>query len=532
MAQTRAVPAEQRLASEPGPVVSGGRDTTATSGSAREWASIPVATALLVLAWGLLSGNIFLDGDPYWHVTVGKWIVAHRAVPTTEFYSHTMPGIAWTAHEWLSEVIMNATVTFAGWRGLHVLISICYALTAGYMMRFLLDRIEPIYAMTVCAVCLATVNTHFLGRPHVLAWPLIALWVGTLVTAVEQDERPPWWLLLLVPIWTNLHASFTLAIGFAGALALDAVWTQRDMAARRAAARRWAPFMVACVLGVLINPRGVHALTHAAGVMNMTKTLDIVSEWRSADFHQFQFFLIWLLCVMAAAFVTRMRLSFPRVLFILGLVYLALKHQRYHSLAGLVSPFILAAPLGAALRQMARSRESNAAGLDAFFLRRARPAGWRGVALAAVAACVLVPATWRLIPSEPSVRFSPNAALQAFRATGVEGRVLNSYGLGGFLIAKGVPVYIDGRGDMYGDTFMEETSNALGLTKPRALETVLSKYKIGWTLISPGTPAIELLDHLPAWQRVFADTIAVVHVRRDLLDAAKTTSTTGRTPAR
>jgi hypothetical protein len=32
-------------------------------------------------------------------------------------------------------------------------------------------------------------------------------------------------------------------------------------------------------------------------------------------------------------------------------------------------------------------------------------------------------------------------------------------------------------------------------------------------LISPNWPAVVLLDHLPGWRRLYADDIAVVHVR-------------------
>jgi hypothetical protein len=43
---------------------------------------------------------------------------------------------------------------------------------------------------------------------------------------------------------------------------------------------------------------------------------------------------------------------------------------------------------------------------------------------------------------------------------------------------------------------------------------MLDQYKFGATLLAPGTPAIGLLDRLPEWQRVYADSVAVVHVRR------------------
>ncbi|MES3032388.1 MAG: hypothetical protein V4813_00170 [Gemmatimonadota bacterium] len=489
----------------------------ATAPRPAPWLSLPLGIAAAVFLWSLLAEDMFPDGDPFWHIAVGKWIVSHGAVPVSEFFSHSMPGIPWTAHEWLSEVLMYATFQAGEWQALHLLASACLALTAGCMMRFLLDRIEPIYALAIGALSLATVYTHFLGRPHVFVWPLTALWLATLVVAVEQRSRPPLWLLPLLLLWTNLHASFTLAIGFAGALALDATFTETGWPARKARALQWAPFLALCAVVVLVNPRGLHAITHAAGVMQMKQTLQIVDEWRSADFHQFQIFLPWVLCLLAAGYSLQVKLSPFRVIFIVVLTYLALKHQRYHALAGLAAPFILARPLGDALRAVPRAATQQAGALDAIFESLARRSRRGSTWVVAGAALLAAWAMRPLIRNAPDARATPSAALAAFRRTGATGNVLNAYVLGGYLISEGVPVFIDGRGDMYGDTFMVEASQAIGLSKPHALETALQKYRITWTMLTPGTPALELLDHLEEWQRVHTDSIAVVHVRRDAL---------------
>ena len=476
--------------------------------------------AVAVFLWSLMAEDMFPDGDPFWHIAVGEWIVRHGAVPTSEFFSHSMPGIPWTAHEWLSEIVMYGAFQAGAWQALHLIASVCLALTAGCMMRFLLDRIEPIYALGIGALSLATLYSHFLGRPHVYVWPLTALWLATLVTAVERRRSPPLWLLPLLLLWTNLHASFTLAIGFAGALALDATFTERTLTDAKRRALQWLPFLALCAAVVLINPRGLHAITHAAGVMQMKQTLQIVDEWRSADFHEFQIFLPWLLCLLAAGYTLRVRLTPFRLIFILVLTYLALKHQRYHALAGLAAPFILARPIGDALRARVRADDQQAGGLDEFFERIARPsrrgAGWLAAGLAILAAFAMRP----LIRNAPGAHATPSAALAAFRKTGAQGNVFNGYGLGGYLIHEKVPVFIDGRGDMYGDAFMVETAQAMALTKSHALETLLQKYNITWTMLPPATPALELLDHLPQWQRLYGDTVAVVHVRRDALERA------------
>lgn len=475
--------------------------------------SLPLIVALLLFAvLTLAKASVMPDGDPYWHVTTGRWILEHGTVPVRDLYSHSASAFAWSAHEWLSEILMYTVQRLGGWQALQLLACTAFALTAGYMLRFLMQRMAVAPALTLGVICLAVMSMHFMARPHAFVWPITALWVGTLVNAGEERRGPPLWLLPLLILWCNLHASFTLGLGFAGALALDAIWNVRTSPERQPLIRKWAIFLGLASLCILVNPRGVHAITYALEVMRMSDTLDIVGEWRSADFHQFQFLTLWLAYVMVTAFTGRLVMSPIRIIFVCGLIYLALKHARYHALVGLVSPFLLARPLaeGAA-------RTSGAEGSSAGLL----PAKPIGVAIGVLAGIALAFGLYPRLQAAPSPFVTPAKALAAFTATGAEGRVFNTYVFGGYLISRGIPVYIDGRGDMYGDTMMKEMADANDLRTPHALEKLLEKYAIGWTLLQPKTSAVELLDHLPQWERLYGDSIAVVHVRRDLLAAAR-----------
>jgi len=44
---------------------------------------------------------------------------------------------------------------------------------------------------------------------------------------------------------------------------------------------------------------------------------------------------------------------------------------------------------------------------------------------------------------------------------------------------------------------------------------LVDRYGITWTLLPPDRPAVQMLDHLAGWRRVYGDSIAVVHVRDD-----------------
>ena len=68
------------------------------------------------------------------------------------------------------------------------------------------------------------------------------------------------------------------------------------------------------------------------------------------------------------------------------------------------------------------------------------------------------------------------------------------------------------RGGQNGDPFIKRYAEAIQLESDQ-LPQLLSEYGITWTLIAPRRPAVVLLDHLLGWRRLYADDIAVVHVR-------------------
>jgi hypothetical protein len=197
-------------------------------------------------------------------------------------------------------------------------------------------------------------------------------------------------------------------------------------------------------------------------------------------------------------------------------VHLALKHQRHADLLGLVGPLLIAPALGAQLR----TDSHGAARLDRVMAALAAPARRGALALAAVAALVaaVLVARGGLQPPE---RVLPEAAVQAALAAGAAdpahpgpirgGPVFNDYGFGGYLAFTRIPVFIDGRVDMYGDAFVARAVAAMqgGAELPALLE----RHRIAWTLLPPASPAVALLDRLPGWRRLHADAIAVVHVR-------------------
>ena len=110
------------------------------------------------------------------------------------------------------------------------------------------------------------------------------------------------------------------------------------------------------------------------------------------------------------------------------------------------------------------------------------------------------------------MQVTPEVALKHVPGSVIAMPVFNDYSFGGYLIFRGVPVFIDSRAELYGDAFLQNYSRIMR-PDTAALKATLEKYRIGWTILKPDSPAVVVLDLLPGWRRVYADRIAVIHVR-------------------
>jgi hypothetical protein len=114
---------------------------------------------------------------------------------------------------------------------------------------------------------------------------------------------------------------------------------------------------------------------------------------------------------------------------------------------------------------------------------------------------------------EPHPHGAPAAAVAELKKFNLT-RVLNDYDFGGYLIANGVAPFIDGRTELYGEKFFVDQDAANRLTKPENLFRLLDAYKIEATLMRTQSAANKLLDHMDGWQKVYADDIATIHIRK------------------
>jgi len=344
--------------------------------------------------------RLLLDPDTQWQITVGQWILDHRAVPETDVYSFTMRGESWISTQWLAQIAYAEIYGLFGWSGPVVLAAGASAATFALLTRFLCRHLSESATVVFVTVAVALTAPHILARPHVLALPVMVAWVGGLIAAADRRGAPSFRLLPLMVLWANLHGGFVFGLMMIAPIALDA------------AVNAEAPLRRSLVLAMGGVRRGrtdcglLHALwlELAAGVAEDPRAWQrAAADHRMAagGFGTLRPFEICLLGGIGLALFRGIKLPPLRIVILLGLLHMALVQGRAAEILALLAPLVLAAPLA---RQIG--------GADVAGSHAAMPA--RGVLFAGVAVA-LVTGTLAFASVH---RFAPNTATLAGRGGG------------------------------------------------------------------------------------------------------------------
>lgn len=437
------------------------------------------AALTAVLAAPMLLG----DGDLYWRIASGRWMLENQAVLRIDMFSATYAGQPWQAQDWLSDVALALAYIGAGWGAVQAVTAAAAALSAGLAGYFLARVLNGGVTVVVLALAFAVGAGALSASPDILALPLFIIWCAGLAKARADNRTPSFALLAAMPLWANLDTSYLAGLVLAAVMGIEAVIAARG--ARLATARGWAVFAGFALLLSLITPYGIEGFGQAIRHVQLPHSGDV----RSA--------LPLLLAIPAVALIVHSRAVPVRLVFLAGLFALSLYLKSAELLLAFAVPLLLSHMAATLLQQTPMP-----SGM------KLRPAA----AFVVIAAGALLLRLWLPLERHDEVG-SPQSALAKVPAPLARRAVLNDIAFGGFLIFNDVRPYIDSR-PLYSRSFRDRYQRMTG-SDSTALAITLDRRHIRWTIFTPGSPAVAAMDGLKDWHRLHGDQWAVVHVRNE-----------------
>src|SRR5579875_3073277 len=219
-------------------------------------ASLPwIAAAAIGLLLVALAPRLLADPDTYSHIALGRWMIAHLSVPSVDPLSQTMRGVPWIAFEWLSQIVFAQAYALCGWAGVVALTALAASLAFALLAQALAREWQFRGVIVGMLVAVVLVAPHLLARPHVLAMPIMVAWIASLVRSNDERRPPNLWLLPLMTLWANLHASYSFGLAMLAPLAFEAVY-DAPTGERGRILLRWCVFALLALAAACINPYG------------------------------------------------------------------------------------------------------------------------------------------------------------------------------------------------------------------------------------------------------------------------------------
>jgi hypothetical protein len=475
-----------------------------------------VFSALLFVQLFSIGVRETLDPDMWWHLRTGEHILAH-GIPRHDVFSFTVSDHEWITHEWLSEVFMWAVYSLGGLPALSVAFAALSALS--FWLVYCCSDGRPYLAGFVVVLAAFAAAPSFGVRPQMFTLLMVAAFTYVVEGYRKGCFKPR--VLLVLPLltilWVNLHGGYLLGIGLlltyvAGDILEGLLSQQNDRLRLASEARRLAMIVVACLAASALNPNGVAAWTFPFGTLGSAFINQNIVGWRSPDFHSY---IYWPFAVLVAVGIVALAMRSTRspatdVLLLLGTAAAGFMSVYHIGAFGVVAMPIVT-------RSLARSAHTTMAGAPLHAPDERTMSGYRALANGAIL-CFGVLATLivdfhRLSKNAAAVaNIYPEAAVSFLEREGLAARHgYNSFAWGGYLIWHRIPVFVDGRNEVYGDKFLSYYLKAFGITdewrKP------LDEFDVAYVLVERSSPLGVLLATSGEWREAYADGVARVFTR-------------------
>lgn len=508
--------------------------------------ALPCGLFLYTLALSLFK---IRDLDFWWHLKNGEHLLATGRLTGPDVFAYTSTNPSWVQHYWLFDVLLFLAFKAGGFAGLGlfraalivIIFWALYRLTelsaerSRSSVSTCSDELEGRWfntGMNVLLVALAVgaSRPRFFLRAELASFLLFVLALRLLLTRQNRSFRSLLWLLPLQMLWANVHASFVLGLLLPWPFLLTDSFRAfrhktRSNSQPPEGRERWTILAVLAVLLPLVslaNPSGYRLLLHPFQTQAMAN-LQLISEWRSpielmrlGEFVTYPDYWILLallgIALLLAAFLVR---PFDLAMGSLALFFaiLSLNYLRMIPYLALAAPPCIAMVLPALLPRLIQLRHRFVN-----VIRLAAPLVlWLAIVALGFQRLARDP---QFLPGLGVDEWAvPSSAARFIEQVNLEGRMLNSYPLGGYLIWRLGPhrkVFIDGRygtNSPFPDSLLDEYRNAF--QSADRFQAFASKHDVAYAILrSDDCLTFEQLGLGRIWALVFWDDTACIYLGR------------------
>ena len=377
------------------------------------------------------------ESDYMWHVKAGEYMFNHGPI-VKDVFSWSLNGSYWMSHEWLFEVIVYALKKLMGNFSLVFYVFICVMTILFIIYIYNKEKMKNRLFMTLLwVVCCSVLICYIQVRPHLVSYILFTSTMYFIYDLINNEaSKKIYFLPLLTILWSNLHGgSSNLGYLMCFIVLFAGLFNFRfsKFFAKRLSKKQLLTLLVVGLISVLCTSINIHGfkMTIYPYTNMMDKTmLNNILEWRITDINDITHSLFFVIAslIFFILLCSKKKIKFiDLVLFGVG-IFLGLKSIRFWAYLYLISSFFVF---------------DYVEEFEFHYFKYA-------VMFANVMFICFFIINFNKVYKEVNTDYiyTDSTIINKIKEVKPE-RLYNIYNVGGELIYYDIPVFIDGRADLY-----------------------------------------------------------------------------------
>jgi hypothetical protein len=485
------------------------------------------ALTVMVGIFAFVNTHPIRPHDFWWHIAVGRDIVASGQIPEVDTYSYTWFGQPYPSYKmfWLMEIVLYSVFHTGG--AILVILAQSFMVTTAYgVMLWICYWSSRSWRAAAFGVLFAAALGfgNWNVRPQAVTYLLGAL-VFLGISEYRRTKNLRWVILLplVMVFWANSHGSFPIGLMLMGCWVADEAWKFLQAGIRK---EGWKlkPALPAAVgtavsaLACLISPQGIGIIAYLKEMATDVTVQNYIMEWMPPTLNSLEggLFYVGLMLLAVLLAVSPKRPNFFELITFLVFGLLGIRYIRGIVWFGLIMAPVVAVHLGALFEQLGWNRQASR--------QTAQMRRLNGIFIAALLFLAFISLPWfkHLFPFVPAKRGlisveTPIQATQFLLDNHLPAEVFGDMAFGSYLIWTAQPdykVFVDPRIEMFPAKVWDDYW-AISTAQPN-WEQLLDQYQVNTLMLEQEKQAllVTAARSSPNWKEVYAGKDAVIFTRK------------------
>ena len=377
-----------------------------------------------------------MDIDYFWHFKAGEYMATHSLLLTHDVFSWSLFQFPWISHEWLFEILLYyLSLIFGDYHLFIYVFSIILFLAFFLFLSQRREYLKNIPFALLWTVFFTLIFTGLSGRPQLFSFLFLAFSVYLIFYYFYHPNSKRIYLLPIISLfWANIHGGSS---NLPYLLCLLAVFcglfqfSYSKIEAERIAKKQIFTYLlvaVLCMIAVVINPHGIQMLFYPYQNMADSLMLSTIAEWQPSNLNSISHYVyfVFAFITLLVMIVSKKKIRLIDAIFYLFFLYLGLKSIRFWFFSYIVWTMFI------------------------FYYVPRRKVDSSSCFLLLSFSCLL------LVIFASSFSYSKVLSTKSLSDDAISmlkeekpKRLFNYYDYGAYLIYQDIPVFIDGRADLY-----------------------------------------------------------------------------------